>query len=88
MYNTDVLNNIIRSIESSSHLYTGYIDYITTIQSFRLIIEKFNLEEFIDTYNITEEEYAKFFEEIMKKHNKRLHKIVQDEFKNGRKSWT
>jgi len=90
MYKENIINNILFSIEAceGQDFFRDHGDYITTIQIFKFIVDKFNLEAFVESYNITEDEYKKYFEEYAKSGNYRLHQKIMKEFRNKeKKQW-
>lgn len=76
-----MLQRIVECVEEGEELFMNDWDYITTLQSLHLLIEKFNLDEFMEEYTFTKEEYEKYFKDITKSYDMSLHKEIKRRFK-------
>jgi len=81
-----MLQRIVECVEEGEELFMEELfmndwDHITTLQSLHLLIEKFNLDEFMEEYTFTKEEYQKYFKDVTKSYDMSLHKKIKNEFK-------
>lgn len=83
MYKSETLNEIIECIENYEEAFMDRGGQLTVLGTFLLLVDKFNLDDFMSEYDFTPKEYAKYFQKTTKKHNKSLHKIIKKEFKNA-----
>jgi len=81
MYKNNMISRIVECVEEGEEFFMSEWDYITTLQSLHLLIEKFNLDEFMSEYSFTIDEYQKYFKEITKGYDMSLHKEVKRRFK-------
>ena len=81
MYNNSILNNTLKAIATSEGIFVSEWDKYTTLQSVRLIFDKFNLDTFIDEYEFNDSEYKQYFKKFVKYHNIDVHKRIKQEFK-------
>ena len=80
MYKTQLLNNVIECMEESEDIYCTDYSKEIGIQSLRLLIDKFNLDNFTDNYEFTQSDYEKYFIEIIKKFDNKSNKDFLKEY--------
>jgi len=73
MSNTKYIDEIMMSIENSNSYFDDY-ERIMAIKSLQFIVDKFNLNEFVQNFEVTDGEYKKYFKKIVKKYDKKRHK--------------
>ena len=81
MYNNNILNNTLNAIATSEGIFVSEWDKYTTLQSIRLIFNKFNLDTFIDEYEFNDSEYRQYFKNFVKYKNIDVHHHIKQEFK-------
>ena len=82
MYRSNMLNSLVECVGESEERFIDDWDYITTYQTLLMLIEKFNLDDFMEDYHFSEDEYNKYFKKITKVYNRELHKEIKKSFKN------
>jgi len=86
MYKSDILNMIVECVEESEERFMSDWDYISTLQSLKMLIEKFSLDEIMEEYHFSEEEYKKYFRSYTKQYDIQLHKKIKKEFKKNKEN--
>ncbi len=83
--NSRVIDNIILSV-MDSHLYLGDYERFLAIQTLQYVVDKFGLNYFINNYDVDEEEYNKYFKEVVKKYDKSKHKEYKKSLRKEKKT--
>ena len=86
-YQSHMLNMIVECVEESSDRFRSEWDYISTLQTLKMLIEKFALDELLEVYDFNEYEYKRYFEIYTKEYDIDLHKKIIQEFKDKEKSY-
>ncbi len=82
MYRSNMLNMIVECVEESEERFMDDWDYISTLQTLKMLIEKFSLDEIMGEYHFSKDEYNKYFKSFTKQYDIQLHKEIKKEFKN------
>jgi hypothetical protein len=78
--NDNFKDNVIESIQTSDVYWSEYQKNYD-ISTFEMVMDRFNIQNFLDNTNIDEYYYNKYFKKVIKKYDKSLHKEVKKEFK-------
>ena len=81
MYENKILNNTLESINVSEDIFVSDWDKYTTLQTIKLIIDKFELDRFLSEYDFSKQEYKHYFQDYVKSNNKDKYKRITQEFK-------
>ncbi len=79
MYDDGFLNYALLSLENSKIEMCEYKKALA-IATFKLIVDEFAIEAFMETH-FTKEHYETYFKKIVKKYNKPLHKQIKQELR-------
>ena len=82
MYESNMLNMIVECVEESEERFMNEWDYISTLQTLKMLIDKFSLDEIMEEYHFSRDEYNKYFKSFTKQYDIQLHKKIKKEFKN------
>ncbi len=82
MYENNVLNRIMECIEISDDVFKNKEKQLTALNTFILLMDKLDVDNFMYEYDFSEEEYNKYFKDIVKTYNKGLQKTIEQEFKD------
>ena len=82
--NEDFINKIVWSILDSERYEDNYQKYYD-LQTFRLVVEKFNVESYLENLTIDRDTYNEYFKDIVKKYDFEKHKEVKKELKESEK---
>jgi len=85
MYESNMLNMIVKCVEESEERFMSDWDYISTLQTLKMLIDKFSLDEIMGEYHFSQDEYNKYFKSFTKQYDIQLHKKIKKEFKNKEK---
>jgi len=85
MYRSNMLNMIVECVEESEERFMDDWDYISTLQTLKMLIDKFSLDEIMGEYHFSRDEYNKYFKSFTKQYDIQLHKKIKKEFKNKEK---
>ena len=75
--NSKVIDNILLSILDSD-IYLGDYERLMAIQTLQYVVDKFDLNYFLMSYDVDEEAYNRYFKEIVKKYDKPKHKRYKE----------
>ncbi len=75
-YFNDKFIDLILESMMKSDLYNEEEDKLMNIQTFTLIVDKFNLDTFTENYYIDEFDYNIYFKYVLKKYDKKRHKEI------------
>ena len=75
--NSKVIDNILLSILDSD-IYFGDYERFMAIQTLQYVVDKFDLNYFLRSYDVDEEAYNRYFKEIVKKYDKPKHKRYKE----------
>ena len=81
MKNTD---NFIYSVVDKLESFEGYLgeyDRKMDIQTFKMLVDRFELDTYLENLILDEETYNLYFKEIVKKYDKPKHKQMKKQFK-------
>ena len=87
MNRSNILNMVVKCVEESEWKFRSEWDHITTLQTLLMIVDKFNLDEFMSEYHFTKDEYNKYFKSFTKQYNISIHKEIKQSFKNMEKGY-
>jgi len=85
MYRSNILNMVVKCVEESEWKFRSEWDHITTLQTLLMIIDKYSLDNFMDEYHFSKDEYNKYLKSYTKEYNISLHKKIKQSFKNMEK---
>ncbi len=80
MYKSSILSMIVECVEESEERFISEWDYISTLQTLLLLIDKFSLHELLEDYHFSKQEYSKYFEKYTKEYDMGLHEKIMKEF--------
>ena len=83
--NSKVIDNILLSILDSD-IYLGDYERFMAIQTLQYLVDKFDLNYFLMSYDVDEEAYNRYFKEIVKKYDKPKHKRYKESLRKEKKS--
>ncbi len=83
--NSRVIDNIILSV-MDSHLYLGDYERFIAVQTLQYVVDKFDLNYFINNFDIEEDDYNIYFKEIVKIYDKPKHKEYKKIFRKEKNS--
>ena len=83
-YGNDFVNLVLESLENSKE-YHNEAHKQSAIGTFKLLVDKFEIKNYMDGHEITRSEYDYYYKAMTKKHRKHVHNFIQKEFKNKEK---
>ncbi len=83
-YGNDFVNLVLESLENSKE-YHNEAHKQSAIGTFNLLVDEFEIKNYMDNHEITRNEYNYYFKAMTKKHRKHVHNFIQKEFKNKEK---
>ena len=83
--NTQVIDTILLSILDSD-LYLGNYERFMAIQTLQYVVDKFDLNYFLNTYDVDKEAYDKYFKDIVKTYDKANHKRYKESLRKEKKT--
>ena len=80
MMNNNFKDNVIESILTSDIYWEDYQKEFD-LSLFKMILDRFDILNYLDNTNIDEYAYNKYFKKVFKKYDKSFHKAIKKEFK-------
>lgn len=79
MKSYDYFDALIEVLEKTDDYLTEEEKYIA-IQTLKLVIDKFNLRQYVEEYQINKNDYEKYFKDGVKKYHNGVHKMMKKSF--------
>ena len=77
------IENVIKSLKEYSGFENEY-ERKFEIQTFKLLVDRFKVESFLDNLVLNEDTYDKYFKKIVKKYDYYQHQYMKTQFENER----
>lgn len=82
MESSKFTNNVIDSLEEYPYHISEY-DKLLDIQTFKYLVDEFDIEGYLNGFQITKEVFDNYFKDTVKKYDKPLYKQIRKDFKNN-----
>ena len=79
----DLVDRLLESIYESDY-FDSEFERMNVINFLRLFFHKYDFYDFVDTHQITEYEYKRYFKDVVKQHKPQIHKRIKKMYKINR----